>query len=492
MRVFCTALVHETNSFSPIPTNRSSYEKTILIRPGDPRMDRPMSVMGIDTVIADARGCGCDVTVSTVAVAQPAAPTVRRDYEELRDEILADLQAMTAQGPCDMAFFVLHGAMMAQGYDDCEGDLLARARSVVGPHCAIGVLLDLHCNITDQMLDNADLIMACREYPHVDFDRRGAELFEQLHAVAQRTIEPTTSQFRIPMLSMFHTTRQPMRGFVDRVQALESTADVVQITLAHGFPWSDFPEAGSSVLVTTNANQQRADELAEQIGREFFELRDQGTEPLQGVDDALDVAAAAVRANPEGTVVLADGSDNAGGGAASDSTFLLAACLERGLQNVAVGLLWDPVSVDLAFAAGVGATLGMRIGGKVGPLSGDPLDLVVTVLALTEGKRQQLWTETQLSKLGRTALVEVDGIQIVLNDRRQQPMHPMAFTEAGCDLWAKQLVIVKSSQHFYAKFEPDACAVVYCDAPGSLNGNVHERPYRRITRPIWPLDEIVL
>lgn len=492
MRVFCTALIHETNSFSPVPTNRASYEATILIRPGDRRLQRPMSVMGIDTIIADAKAAACDVTISTVAVAQPAAPTVRRDYEALRDEIVADLASMVDEGPCDMAFFILHGAMMAEGYDDCEGDLLAAARTVVGPDCAIGVLLDLHCNITDQMLANADILMACREYPHTDFDHRAAELFDHIHTVAQGSAVPVTSQYRIPMLSMFHTPREPMRGFVDRVQSFEGKDNVMQITLAHGFPWSDFPEAGSSVIVTTNDDPKLAAELAEQVGREFFELREQGTAPMLSIDEALDAATNALRKEPEGTVVMSDGSDNAGGGAASDSTFLLAACLERGLTDVAIGLLWDPVAVELAFAAGVGAKLDMRIGGKVGPLSGDPLDLYVEVLELTEDKRQQLWTETQLSKLGRTALIETNGIQIVLNDRRQQPMHPMAFTEAGCDPWTKRLVIVKSSQHFYANFEPHAIEVIYCDAPGSLNGDVHQRPYRRITRPVWPLDEIAL
>ncbi len=497
MRVFCAVLGHETNSFSPIPTNRDSFAETVLLRPDGGQLSHLIPLMGVKTIVDTAKSLGCEVILSTIAFAQPSAPTVKKDYEILRDEILEDLKDFTGTGPVDMVFLVLHGAMMAQGYDDCEGDLLQRARLIVGPDCAVGVLLDLHCNITEAMLDNATIIMACREYPHVDFDERAGELFEQIHAVARHEIKPTTAQYRVPMLSIFHTPRQPMRSFVDRARSFEddsskSQTTVLQVTLAHGFPWSDFPGAGASVLVTTDDDPVGATELAEQLGREFFALRDQGTEPTLSIEEALDAAGALLADTPTGTVVMSDGSDNSGGGAASDSTFLIRACLERGLADVAVALLWDPVAVEMAFAAGEGAVLNMRIGGKVGPLSGDPLDLEVKIVKLTEGKRHQLWTAEQLVPLGRTALVETGGVQIVLNDLRQQPMHPSAFLEAGCDPWSKRLVIVKSSQHFYANFEPQAAAIVYCDAPGSMNGNVFERPYRRITRPVWPLDDIEL
>ncbi len=470
-------------------------------------MGDPVRFMGVDAIREGSRNAGCELVMSTIAFAQPSAPTVRVDYEQLRDEILDDLRAGAAEGAIDMVFLILHGAMMAEGYDDCEGDLLGHIRPIVGPDCAIGVLLDLHCNITDAMLDNASIIMACREYPHVDFEERGAELFDQIQAVAQGRCKPTTAQFRIPMLSMFHTPREPMRSLVDRAQAYEGVQGVdgswtagegdtnntvMQVSLAHGFPWSDFAGAGASVIVTTNDDPERAAGLAEQLGHEFFALRDQGTEPMLTIDEALDAAAALLEGASDGTVVMSDGSDNAGGGAASDSTFLIRACLERGLNDVAVGLLWDPVVVDMAFAAGEGAILDMRVGGKAGPLSGDPLDLQVKVLKLTEGKKHQLWTAEQLVHLGRTALLESEGVQIVVNDLRQQPMHPSAFLEAGCDPWTKHLVIVKSSQHFYANFEPEATGIIYCDAPGSMNGNVFERPYRHITRPIWPLDEVQL
>ena len=204
---------------------------------------------------------------------------------------------------------------------------------------------------------------------------------------------------------------------------------------------------------------------------------------MPGIDEALDQALAF----DCGPVVLADGADNPGGGAPGDSTFILQRLLERGITNACIGPLWDPVAARIAFDAGEGATLMLRIGGKIGPLSGDPLDLHVRVKAL----RRELFM-TGLSNtptaMGDSALVECNGIEILLCSLRNQAMGTDLFTNIGVDLGAKKIIVVKSSQHFHAAFSKVAKKVIYVAAPGAVTVDLKTLPYKKIRRPKWPID----
>ena len=204
-----------------------------------------------------------------------------------------------------------------------------------------------------------------------------------------------------------------------------------------------------------------------------------GAQPL-GIDEAISAALA----EPSGPVVLADTADNSGGGAPNDATFVLRRLLERGVTDAALGPLWDPVAVSICFNAGEGARLALRIGGKVGPASGDPIDAQVQVLRL-----QRALMMTGLggapTALGDSALVQVGGVQVLLSTQRQQAMGTDMFTRMGCDLRALQLVVVKSSQHFYASYAQVATRVIYIDGPGTLTSDLGSLPYRKTPRPKW-------
>lgn len=486
MKCYIAFLAHETNSFSPIPTDRSSFDEIGVYRPslGPPEEHLDLLKGAVD-FYREARRHGDEPVVGPCALAQPSLPCLERDYVQLREEILDGLRAAM---PVDMVLLMMHGSMMAQGCDDCEGDVLERVRAMVGPRVPIGLLLDLHCNVTAKMIANATVIKACREYPHTDFPERAREVYELVAATAAGRIRPAMAFQRTPMLGLFQTQREPMRGLVDRVSQDERKPGVLAITLAHGFPWGDSAHTGAGVIAITNDDEPRARELAGGIARDFFALRESGQVTLLGVNAALDAALE----HRSGTVIVADMSDNPGGGAASDSTFLLRAMLERGVQDAAVGLLWDPLAVRLAFAAGEGATIPMRIGGKLGPMSGEPLDVVATVRHLRSNATQPHIADGGATALGRTAVIETQGIEIVMNEIRQQPFHPDAFSSAGMDPWSKRLIVVKSSFHFYAGFAERAAAIVYCDAPGTLNSDARTRPYRHVERPIWPLDDVAL
>lgn len=485
MKIFTAYFAHETNSFSPIPTNIASFEELGVYRPslGAPEDVDPGLLKGAGHFFNEARRRGDAVSVGLCAHAQPSHPLNRQDFETMRGWLLDDL---AAAGPVDVVLVMMHGSMMAEGHDDCEGDILRRIRAQVGPDVPVGLLLDLHCNITDAMLEHASVIKACKEYPHTDFDERARELYDLCARIHAGTVQPTISLQRVPMLGLFQTSREPMRSFIDSIIAREREPGVLSITLGHGFPWSDFPDAGASVVVTTDNDPDLARRLARQIGEAFFDLRETGQAPLVSVDEAISAALDV----GNGTAVIADMSDNPGGGAASDSTFILRALLDLRVKEAAVAYIWDPAAVDLCFAAGEGSRIPLRVGGKVGVCSGDPVDIDARILCLKDDARQPHIADGLPTALGRTALVEADGVEIILNDIRQQPFDPAGLAEAGMDVGSKRVLVLKSTHHFYAGFHDVDTQIIYCDAPGTLNSDISQRPYARITRPIWPLDDI--
>lgn len=480
MRVFSGTLATETNTFAPMPTGMATFRERGYWKAG--KHPDHMSFFAGPLWAARLRGkpAGWTLIEGMVASAQPGGTTTRAAYEALRDELLADLRAAL---PLDMVLLGLHGAMVADGCDDCEGDLLQRVRAIVGPKVVVGVELDPHHHLSDAMVKNADLLVAFKEYPHTDVLERALELVDLCVAKREGRIAPVASVVDCEMIVTMHTSREPARGFVDRIMALEGQDGILSVSIAHGFAWGDVPDMGTKVLVYSDGDAAKGDALARKLADELIAMREALTVPYPGVDAALDEALAF----DGGPVVLADGADNPGGGAAGDSTFILQRLLERGIGNACLGPLWDPIAARIAFEAGVGARLNLRIGGKIGPLSGDPLDLPVKVVALQSDMFMTGLSNTPTA-LGDCALVEAGGVQIVLISLRNQAMGSDLFTKLGVDLAAKKIVVVKSSQHFYASFSKVAQKVIYVGAPGAVTLDLKTLPYKKIKRPKWPID----
>jgi microcystin degradation protein MlrC len=376
----------------------------------------------------------------------------------------------------------MHGAMVADGYDDCEGDLLARVRALVGPKVAVGAELDPHCHLSQAMRDNADVIICFKEYPHTDFLERGAELAELCADTAAGKIRPVMSVFDCRMIGIYHTPREPMRGYVDRLKALEGRDGVLSISVVQTFPWGDVADLGTKLLVITDNKPELGARLAEKLGRELYALRGKTSAEYLTIDAALD-RAIALNDHP---VVIADSPDNPGGGAPGDATFVLAALLMRGIENVALGPFWDPQAVRFCHDAGRGARLALRIGGKTGPMSGAPLDVAAEIRHLARDATQRFGNATW--SMGDTATIRTAGIDIVLNSTRTQAFGTDLFTGNGVTLDDKKLIVVKSSQHFHAAFAPLAKAVLHIGGPGAIATDFTALPYRKARRPLWPLD----
>ncbi|KMO21103.1 MlrC C-terminal domain-containing protein, partial [Methylobacterium indicum] len=269
--------------------------------------------------------------------------------------------------------------------------------------------------------------------------------------------------------------------FVDRMSAAEGRDGILSLSLAHGFPWADIPDVGAKVVAVTDGDAELARRTAEALARELWEMREATTDRLLTLDEAVRVALDP----PAGVTVLADVSDNAGAGSASDSTFLLRALVEAGATRCAIGSFWDPVAVRLCREAGIGARLNLRIGGKTGPMSGDPVDLAVRVLGIQADAVQTYGNGKQ--PMGDCVMVEAGGLHIVLNALRTQVFQPSAFEQFGVSLTDYATVFVKSAQHFNAGFAPRADRILHVAVPGSANPDFAALSLPRAGRPLWPI-----
>lgn len=475
MKLLIAGLATETNSFSPIPTGTLAFEDTFVSRNATALTANMFSAPMLEWHrMGEARGW--EVVESLSAFAQPAGPTIRTTYEAYRDEIL---EAVRVQAP-DMFLISMHGAMIAEGYDDCEGDLLARARAILGPDVVIGLEIDPHSHLTDQMMHSADIIVCYKEYPHIDVAERAREVFALAADMAEGKIRPVMREVDCKMITMYHTSRAPMRGFVDRMQAQEGQDGVLSLSLVHGFPWGDSARVGTRMLAITDGNAQQARDVAQSYADALWALRDQLLPDWPGISGALDKAEAA-QATP---VVIADFADNAGGGAPADSTFVLREVLARGMKDVALGIFWDPVLVRMCCDVGQGGRMKVRLGGKVDVTSGDPVDLVVTVRGIKHEMFQ--WMGEGKMPMGTGVWLEADGVHLVLSDLRTQAFHPIGFTDLGLDLSTLRAVVVKSSQHFYAGFAPIASEVIYINGPGAITPDYANIPYTKRDGAFWP------
>jgi microcystin degradation protein MlrC len=484
MRIFTASLATETNTFSPVPTDRASFEQAFYAPPGK-HPDTPTlcssPIIALRTV-KDKNNL--TVIEGTATWAEPGGLVQRQTYENLRDEILEQLNDAL---PVDGVILGLHGAMVAQGYDDCEGDLLERIRDMAGPNAVIACELDPHSHLTEKRVKACNILATFLEFPHTDFYERGEHVVALALAALKGETHPVISTFDCRMIAVLPTSREPMRSFVDRIKALQGHDDILSISVVHGFMAADVPDMGTRIIVVSNNQKTKGDVLAEKLGRELFAMREKTIMDLVTVDEGIVRALLAARfIDPLRPVVIADTWDNPGGGVAGDGTVILREIIRRKINSVGVATIWDPVAVTFCHAAGKGAEIKLRFGGKAGPQAGEPIDALVRVATLAE-EGWQSFGQSRVT-LGRTAVVRILGttIDIILNTNRTQTFEPDIFSNLGIDPLKKDILLVKSTNHFYAGFEPIASRIIYVSAPTSYPSDPAKTNYIKLKRAIWP------
>jgi microcystin degradation protein MlrC len=488
VRFFIAMFSHETNTFSTLPTDRGQFEARDL-RYGGELLEAYRGTgtcLGGMIDVAEARGV--TLVPSLAAAASPAGRVMADFYAATKRRLLDDLRAA---GRLDGVLLDLHGAMVPEGLEDGEGDLLAAVRAAVGPAVPVAVTLDFHANVTRAMVSHATLLHGYKTYPHVDMDARGREAATRLLDVVAGRVRPAVAWRQPPLLPPIAgqlTARGPMRRLYDIAAEIEQRPGVVSISIFAGFPLADITDAGLSVYVATDGDQALADRLADELAATAWACR------REFLHEALPVREAVARAlAADGRpVILADIADNTGGGAGGDTTKILRELLRVGARQTTVACLWDAEAVRACVRAGVGATVTLTVGGRVDPSHGAPVSVTGRVRTLSDGRfvhKGPMFRGLE-GRLGPTAVLDVNDLKIILISLRWQTLDPEMIRVVGIDPAAEKILVVKSSIHYRAAFEPLAHAIVEVDAPGLSSSNLARFTFKHVRRPIYPLDEL--
>jgi microcystin degradation protein MlrC len=488
VRVFIAMLSHETNTFSTLATDRRQFETRELRYGGEVLEVYRGTATCLGGMIDGAAARGLTLLPSLAAAASPAGRVSTEFYESAKARICGDLRAA---GRLDGVLLDLHGAMVPEGHEDGEGDLLAAVRAVVGPQIPVGVTLDFHANVTADMVRHATLLHGYKTYPHVDMGERGREAAERVADVLAGRLRPRVA-FRqprlLPPIASQLTARGPMRRLYDLADEMERDPRVITVSVFAGFPLADIHDAGLSIYVATHDDPALAAKLADQLEAVAWEHRREFVHRAVPVREAV---AEALRLDVR-PVVLADIADNTGGGAAGDGTELLRELLRVDAPSATVACLWDPEAAAACTRAGLGATLTIDVGGKVDDRHGAPVRMTGRVSALSDGAfvHKGPMLRGLPGRLGPTAVLQSGGVKAILISHRWQTLDPEMIRIVGIDPAAERILVVKSTIHYRAAFEPLAARIIEVDAPGLSSSNLDRYAFTRVRRPIFPLDDL--
>ena len=486
MRLFLAMMSHETNTFSNLPTDRAQFEARSLHYGGEILEAYRDTGTCIGGMIDAAARRGATLVPSVAAAASPAGLVTKDIYGHVKERLLRDLKTA---GKVDGVLLDLHGAMVPEGLDDGEGDLIEAVRAAVGPEVPIAVTLDFHANLSESMVRGADLLNGYKTYPHVDMAERGVEATEQLIDIIGKRLKPTAALRKPPLLPPLGnqgTARGPMRRLYDLAAEMEKNPKVISISIFAGFPHADIPDAGFGVYVVTDDDQDLADHLADRLADTAWTHRHEFIHAALPVREAVAKALAA----PGKPIVLADMADNTGGGAAGDGTEILKELVRVGARSAVVACIWDPRAVALCVKAGAGASVTLDVGGKVDDRHGAPLRVTGVVRTLSDGRfvHKGPMARGLHGRLGTTAVLDVNDIKVILISYRWQTFDPEMIRFVGIDPLDHKILVVKSTIHYRAAFEPIAGEIIEVDAPGLSSSNLARFDFKRIRRPIFPLD----
>ncbi|MBK9440374.1 MAG: M81 family metallopeptidase [Comamonadaceae bacterium] len=493
--VLTAEMLHETNTFCNLPTTLATFAERGLLY-GDAaiaaRQDNNTELGGF---MEAARAHGWTVVHAISAHAQPGGLVTREAFDHLLAPILA--AASAHKGQLDGVLLGLHGAMVTDFCDDGEGELLKRLRKLLGPDLPIGITLDPHANVSRQMCDLANIMVSFKTYPHTDMRVAGRQAGEILQRSMTGEIRPRCLRVTRPMLEEVNGGRTdvgPMLERIARARAYEQVPDVFAVSVNGGFANADIAEVGPSVVVTAQGDMGAHARFASELAQDMWDKRLQRLNQFHTVAQAAAICSAHALKNTQGghPIIVADYADNPGGGAYGDSTHLLSALLDAGVQEACFGAITDPETVQQLSGCVPGQVVNVSLGGKTDArFGGGQLQLKATLKLLSDGN--YVGSGAMIGDLkrswGPSAVIQVDGIEILVVSYRAQILDLQQFKAFGIEPERKRIVALKSMQHFRAAFEPIADTVIVCDSGALCTLDYTRLPFAKLPRPLFPFDQ---
>ncbi|ESY10714.1 MULTISPECIES: M81 family metallopeptidase [unclassified Mesorhizobium] len=482
LKIAIGGIEHETNTFCADNVPLSDFN----IEHGQSIIAAHRGVRDyVGGMLDAAEALSATVVPTILAVATPAGAICESAYTRMVDDLIAGIERAL---PLDAVALALHGAGIAEGIGNIEVDICRRVRHVVGSNVKIVITLDLHGNLNPQLAEFIDAAFGVHYHPHIDEFERGQDAVNILPKLVDGSVKPKIHIEKLPFLMVTATT---MNGWAADISSLcrsiEEDPDIITCTFFHGFVWADSPDTGPSVLVVANRDTDKAKDAARRVARFVWdrrnEIRPKALSPEEAIKSALQ--------SEEWPVVLVDGADCSGAGCPADGTYLLRAMLEAKLHDACFAVICDPAVVGQAHEAGVGTTIDIELGGKSDQLHGPPIAGKAYVKALTDGQFliQQPMGKGGRVSVGRTARLQINGIDVVVVSKRYQPLDPEIFLSHGIDVSRARIIGLKSLNHWRAGFAGVVKHDYLADSPGLMSQDITRFSYKLVPRPVWPLDK---
>ncbi len=490
MRIAVAGFSHESNTFAVKPTTLADFS----IQRGQALVEyHAPTFHEIAGYIAGSEEYDFDLAPILSANATPSGTVTRAAYETIVGEILDALKQMRAgQGKVDGLLLALHGAMVAQDYPQADGETVRRVRELMGPDFPIIVTHDYHGNVPPSIAQDANALIIYKTNPHIDQRERGLQAAELLTRAIRGDVKPVTALVKPPVLfniAFHNTSLPPMQPIMQAAIAMESEPGILAVSIAAGYQYADVPYMGPSIVVVADGDRELAQRKAQQLADMMWAVRDQ-------LKPDLPNAAAAVRQAMHATqtpVALFDMGDNIGGGSAADSTIILEQLLAQKADGWVV-TIWDPASVEACYAAGIGATVLLQVGGKSDAIHGPTLPIAGRVRTLHDGSYEE--TERRHGggryfNQGLTAVVEVNrtgpgkGGLLVLNTLRTPPMSIHQITCVGIVPQQQRILVAKGTVAPRAAYAPVSAQIIQVDTGGACDVNRDPSAFKRAPKHFY-------